>query len=254
MDYSSVTEQPGIGITLEALAMLHARYTYAARLCEGKNVLEVGCGAGMGLGLLTKRARVVVAGDYSERLLRQALAHYRERVPLVRLDAHRLPFATSSFDVVLLFEAIYYLKNPEQFLRECYRVLRAAGTLLLCLPNKEWTAFHSSPLSTRYFSTGELRELLTRCRFEAEIYGAFAATPFTVRQQIAARVRRAAIRLHLIPKTMKGKEKLKRLFYGKLAIIETEIEEESLEPEPLYLLTANGAHPEFKLLYVVARP
>lgn len=178
-DYGSVTEQPGIKVTVEARAMLHTRYAYAARFCDGKDVLEVGCGAGMGAGLLAKGARLMVGGDFSDSLLRQAHRHYRDRIPFVRLDAHCLPFGDASLDVVILFEAIYYLRSPTHFLRECFRVLRSGGTLLLCSVNKEWPGFNPSPFSRNYVSAKELRQLLIDNHFEAESYGAFPFAPAT---------------------------------------------------------------------------
>src|SRR2546427_8051575 len=118
-NYTTVTEVPGIRTSREQLAMLYARYAYATDLCGGKVVLEVACGAGQGLGYLVKKAKLVVGGDYTENLIRVAQRYYSGRVPLLRLDAHVLPFRDSSFDVVLLYEAIYYLAYPEQFLDEC---------------------------------------------------------------------------------------------------------------------------------------
>ena len=104
--------------------MLYTRYHLASQFSSGKDVLEVACGAGIGLGYLAKRARKAVGGDYSESLLRCVQSHYRSRVPLLRLDAHQLPFGDGSFDTVLLFETIYYLAEPGKFLDECSRVLR----------------------------------------------------------------------------------------------------------------------------------
>jgi protein-L-isoaspartate O-methyltransferase len=59
IDYSDVTEAHGNQITREALAMMCTRYVFAARLSDGRDVLEVGCGAGQGLGVLRERARRV---------------------------------------------------------------------------------------------------------------------------------------------------------------------------------------------------
>ena len=49
MNYATVTETPGNRVTRDAIAMMYTRYAFAARYCEGKQVLEVGCGAGPGL-------------------------------------------------------------------------------------------------------------------------------------------------------------------------------------------------------------
>jgi len=92
MDYSGVTETVGDHVTREALSMLYTRYAFARTLCEGRDVLEVACGGGQGLGYLASRARRVVGGDLTESLMAQAERHYGGRIPLVRLDAHGLLF------------------------------------------------------------------------------------------------------------------------------------------------------------------
>ena len=44
--------------------------------------------------------------------------------------------------------------------------------------------------------------------FNVEFYGAFSTIPKTVKEKIISTVRKIAVALHLIPKTMKGKELL----------------------------------------------
>jgi len=253
MDYTTVTEAPGVRITREALAMLYTCYVHAARFCEGKDVLEVACGVGLGLGYQAKRARTVVGGDCSEPLLRRAHQHYRGRVPLVRLDAHTLPFKDASFDVVILFEAIYYFLSPQECISECRRVLRREGLLLLCSANKEWSGFNPSPYSRYYLSATELRRLLLANDFDAEIYGAFSVSAATPSQKAIASIREQAVRWNLIPKTMKGKELLKRLFYGRLVVMGPEIEENMAKPEQLCPVPENRETAQYKVLYAIGR-
>src|SRR5882672_5808793 len=130
-DYSTVTEKPGDEITREAASMLVTRYAHAAAYCGGKDVLEIGCGSGHGLGYIGVRARRVVGGDCTHKLLKIAGDRYGTSVPLVRLDAESVPFTSSSFDVVVLHEAIYYLGSPARFVAEARRVLRPGGRLII---------------------------------------------------------------------------------------------------------------------------
>lgn len=51
-DFLDVTELRGSAISAEQLDRLINRYTWAATYCQGKDVIEVACGAGPGLGLL----------------------------------------------------------------------------------------------------------------------------------------------------------------------------------------------------------
>src|SRR5262245_32641103 len=74
--FENVTETTGIPLTPEAAEMMYTRYHAAAQAAESKRVLELGCGAGQGFGLLSRSARFLVGGDYSLPLLRDARRHY----------------------------------------------------------------------------------------------------------------------------------------------------------------------------------
>jgi SAM-dependent methyltransferase len=249
-DFSLVTETPGLGATREQLSMLQTRYHLAALGADGKDLLEVACGSGMGLGYLARRARRVVGGDCDPRVLDAAASHYGGRLGLLRLDAHRLPFLAASFDRVLLYEALYYLASASAFVAEARRVLRPAGSLLVCTVNREWSGFNPSPFSVRYYSAPELRALLEGEGFRVEVLGGFAASPRTLRDRIVGAVRSAAVALHLIPKSMKGKQWLKRLFLGKLTEMGPEVTEGMAPVEPLKPWSPEGDTP--KVLYAIA--
>lgn len=253
VDYSNVTEVPGLRTTNEGIAMLRSRYALAAQYSVGKRVLEVGCGAGIGLNYLARRARSLVGGDYTGSLLRRAQQELHGRCPLIQLDAHHLPFRDGSFDLVILFEAIYYLADPVQFVRECRRVLDVGGILLLSTVNPEWVAFNPSPFSKRYLSLLDLGQLLKEHDFDAEIYGTFPVRAAGMRQEWTEKIRKAAVRLHLIPATMKGKEFLKRLFYGRLETLPTDLDEDRMAPPPLYSLAPGADATGYKVLHGVGR-
>jgi SAM-dependent methyltransferase len=105
-----------------------------------------------------------------------------------------------------------------KFLWETYRVLRGGGVLLIAMVNKDWPEFNPSPFSTRYFSVPELGKLLHESGFNTEFYGAFSALPKGMKEKAITNIRKIAIALHFIPKTMKRKEFLKRIFFGKLLV------------------------------------
>ncbi len=252
-DYTTVTEIPGIGAAREQMSMLYTRYKTAAAFCDGKDVLEVACGAGQGLGYLAAKAIRVIGGDYTEGLLRLACRHYGGRVPLVRLDAHFLPFQDRSFDVIILYEAIYYLAQPDQFLADSRRVLRDKGVVLICTVNKEWSDFNPSPFSRRYFSARELVDLLEGRGFSVELYGAFPALTRSAKDRLMSMIKRAAVRVHLIPKTMKGKEALKRLFFGRLTPIPPEVTDGMAEQYQLVPIKGNSVVSAYKVLYAIGQ-
>lgn len=252
IDYSEVTEAPGTLVSQEAMDMVATRYRFAADISAGKRVLEVACGPGPGLGLLASSARFLVGGDYTDTLLRKALAHYRGRVPLVRLDAAHLPFGDRTFDVVVLFEAIYFLPDVLSFLASCHRVLAPGGTIVIATVNPEWDAFNPSPNSTKYWSASALATLLTNAGFRAELYGGFPGSDPSLRGNITATLKRIAIRFHLIPQTMKGKEFLKRLAFGTLSAFPAEVVPETGTYHPPSRIADPRAPGDFKVLYAVA--
>jgi SAM-dependent methyltransferase len=252
-DYSTVTESPGTHVTREGLDMAWTRYAFAAEYCDGRGVLDVACGAGQGLGHLRRRARRVVGGDYTGRLLAGARAHYGPSMGLVRLDAHALPFAPRSFDLLILFEAIYYLARPEAFLAESRRLLRPGGLVLVCTANRHRPDFSPSPHSVRYWSARELEALMRSQGFEVELFGAFPTRADSARDRIVGVLRRVAVALHLMPKTMKGKELLKRVFLGRLLEFPPEVDERTGAYDRPVRIAAGQDTPDYKVIYAVGR-
>ena len=149
--YSTVTELAGDEITAEQLERLCHRYYWAGTFCAGKDVIEAACGTGPGLGYLSKVAKSIRAGDYMTNILQRAKNHYGNRIDLRQFDAQDMPFEDHSADVVILFEAIYYLPRADKFVSECRRVLRKAGQVLIATANKDLYDFNPSPFSHTYY-------------------------------------------------------------------------------------------------------
>jgi len=110
------------GTTEAALALLDAP--------PNGRVLDLGCYHGdVSLHLQQRGYRVsscdLVAYPGTERL-----ADFRVA------DANQsLPYADAAFDSVLCTEVIEHLENPTNLLRQCARVLRLGGSLVLSTPN-----------------------------------------------------------------------------------------------------------------------
>jgi SAM-dependent methyltransferase len=138
-------------------------------------------------------------------------------------------------------------------LQEAHRVLRDGGILLITTVNKDWSEFNPNPFSTRYFSVSELNKLLHEKGFNAEFYGAFSALPKGLKAKTLALIKRTAVALHLIPKTMKGKEFLKRIFFGKLIHLPHEITEGMADYTPPIHIPDDRPNYEYKVIYAVPR-
>lgn len=252
-DYTNLTEITGSKISREQLQRMYNRYYFAAELSKDKDVLEVACGVGQGLGLLAKKARRVVAGDYTENLVVIAQKHYGDRVRILKIDAHNLPFEDKSFDLVILYEAIYYLQNPEKFVQEARRILREGGCILICTANKDWEGFNPSPHSYRYFSVPELSSLLKKYGFKVEMRGDCLTSKGSLISKVISMAKKMAIGLHLIPKTMKSREWLKRIFFGRLEPMKAELQEgDALYCEPT-IISDNLPNRDYKVIFAIGK-
>ena len=222
-DYLSVTEVAGDDVTVEQVDRMCQRYYWAGNYCQGKDVLEVACGTGQGAGYLAGLARSYRAGDYSEKILGIARAHYGERIQFQQLDAQQVPFEDGSFDVVVLFEAIYYLFSAERFVAECRRVLRPGGKVLIATANKDLYDFNPSPHSFAYYGVSELNDLFRRYGFASSFFGNTPVDGLSWRQRMLRPVKKFVTNSGLMPKTMAGKKILKRLVFGSLVPMPAEI-------------------------------
>lgn len=233
--------------------MLVTRYALAADHGAGKDVLEVASGSGIGLGYLARRARRVVGGDCTASLLRIAQRSQGGGVSLVQFDAAELPFRADSFDVVVLYEAIYYLTRADRFVCEARRVLRAPGTLLVCSVNSEWSDFNPSPHSVTYYGPGALRGLLEAEGFRVDLFGGFPVHQGSTRDRVISLLKRGAVTLGLMPRTMRGKQLLKGLFLGPLRQLPEQVSDDLATRAPLVRLTDGVEQGAFKVLYAVGR-
>lgn len=250
--FSDVTELAGTEISVEQLERMLHRYHWAAGYCRDKDVVEVGCGSGQGLGLLSNVARSLEAGDYSAEILSIALRHYSDRVKLSVFDAQSLPFADGSKDVVILFEAIYYVPDATRFVTESRRVLRPGGRVLIATANKDLSDFNPSPLSHCYYGTMELADLFRQEGFEVELFGYLPMAAVTWRQKLLRPAKRIAVALGLMPKTMRGKRLLKRLVFGEMVAMPAELPQRKQPPIPPTLVSAGMADRLHKVLYCCA--
>jgi len=106
------------------------------RLPSRGTILEVGCGEGVNLDVLSHPGLRCVGCDVAHLPLRMAL----ERAPAdgsrayLQTNGERLPFRPGSFDAVLAISVLEHLVEPERALAAMIDVLRPGGSLLLLSP------------------------------------------------------------------------------------------------------------------------
>jgi SAM-dependent methyltransferase len=153
---------------------------------------------------------------------------------------------------LILFEALYYLRDVSAFVRECRRVLRPGGTVLLATANKDLRDFNASPHSHRYLGVVELREEFGAEGFETRFWGYLDVSATSLRQRLLRPVKRAVVAAGLMPKTMRGKVLLKRLVFGNPVVMPAEIMAAATDYSGPELLPADVPDRKHKVIYCEA--
>lgn len=139
--------------------------TYAT---PGLDVLDLGVGGGRTTPRLARAARSYVGVDYSEPMVarcRAAFPHLRfEHRDATRLDA----FADASFDLAVFsfngLDSIPTLDGRHACLRECARVLRPGGVLIVSVHNARYLFFPPVFAGARSFAHRARRALYAGLR------------------------------------------------------------------------------------------
>ncbi|HLC73026.1 MAG TPA: class I SAM-dependent methyltransferase [Candidatus Nanoarchaeia archaeon] len=86
-------------------------------------VLDNGCGTGKLISVIPE-GNIIVGSDVSLDMLKEAKKRLKY---LVRAQAEKLPFKDEIFDVVYTDSVLHHLKNPEEGIKEIFRVLKDDG-------------------------------------------------------------------------------------------------------------------------------
>jgi SAM-dependent methyltransferase len=82
------------------------------------------------------------------------------------LPGETLPFEDSEFDIILSSQVLEHVKDVDQYLHECSRLLKENGTLLLST-HGTWQ-YHASPYDYHRWTSIGLKNLLERFSFEVK--------------------------------------------------------------------------------------
>lgn len=127
-------------------------------------VLDVGCGSGRNMRLLSRYADCVVGLDRSPVALRLAA---QEGLPTMRADAKAIPLPDGSVDLLSALDVLEHLEDDLAALREFRRVLKPEGLLLVAVPAYRflWSEHDEALMHRRRYIASELHARLNRCGF-----------------------------------------------------------------------------------------
>ena len=149
-------------------------------LAPYKKVLEIGVATGGFAVPLSKRVKKVYACDFSKALLEKGKQGVLEK-NLVHIDfqvqdPYNLLYENEEFDVVIISNCLYRVKEPEQLLREARRVLKNEGVLIAPgyvlasskLEQTIWKLYHNTLEDRCYHIWSGLtyRGLFESCQFQ----------------------------------------------------------------------------------------
>jgi ubiquinone/menaquinone biosynthesis C-methylase UbiE len=96
---------------------------------RGEKVLEIGCGTGSDLLQFAKQGALATGVDLTTKHVELARRRVGDLAVVYEADARYLPFEDASFDYVYSHGVLHHSDEPEQIVREMFRVLRPGGRI-----------------------------------------------------------------------------------------------------------------------------
>jgi SAM-dependent methyltransferase len=113
--------------------------------------LDVGCGTGIALNMISKKNKNVYGIEISQTSVKVCKS---KKLNCQQYDGETIPFKDSFFDVVGSFNVLEHTDNPVSFLNENLRVLKNKGYLFVVCPN-----FLSTTNNYHYHTKGITRKI-----------------------------------------------------------------------------------------------
>jgi ubiquinone/menaquinone biosynthesis C-methylase UbiE len=152
------------------------------RISGGGKLLDLGCGTGLFVERYLMRGEKAMGLDLSRGMIERAI----QRCPgtsFTVASADQIPFREGTFDVVVSLLVFSYMSDPEQMLREAFRVLRPGGKAVICTLGRNiltsgLPAIYQisevmrvsevcvGAFGERYYNEAEMKELYERAGFE----------------------------------------------------------------------------------------
>jgi hypothetical protein len=124
-------------------------------------VLDAGCGVGYGAEMIARAGASRVVGiDLAPEAIAAASERVGEMADFQVGDVQDLPFDEGSFDLVVCFEVLEHLEDPEPAITALKDVLREGGLLIVSSPNRGVYP-PGNPYHLHEFTLEELRDALT---------------------------------------------------------------------------------------------
>jgi glycosyltransferase involved in cell wall biosynthesis len=148
------------------------RIKYTAEFLRGRSV-EIGCASGISTNTMIQHLKNINRKGVSLEAVEPTDWGYAEAVrtnPHIKFTkamGEDLPFEDGEFDTVLCAEVVEHVLNPHLFLKECSRICKKGGRLIVTFPN----GVHPDPDHQHVFSPVSATKLLEPFAEKTRIYG-----------------------------------------------------------------------------------
>jgi SAM-dependent methyltransferase len=167
------------------------RLQFAAPYCRGRNVLDAGCGAGLGAHYLARHGATKAIGvDVSTEAIDEAQREFAGEAVSFRVgDLQRLDSvfdASERFGAIVSFEVLAHLPEPDAFLGATCKLMEQDGVLVLSTPNREAVMANGPPAYSFYFDPFDPRrfeDLLNRHYGIVQLWGQWLTPAGQLRKQ-----------------------------------------------------------------------
>ncbi len=106
---------------------------------RGRQVLDVGCGAGVDLARFARGGAVTTGVDVAESAVELARTNFAQQGlsgTFEVANGELLPFPDNTFDLVYAHGVVQYTSHPQQLVDECRRVLKPGGRAIFQVYNR----------------------------------------------------------------------------------------------------------------------
>jgi SAM-dependent methyltransferase len=108
----------------------HKRISELLSFEIGDSVLEIGCGFGMLLKKIPLRQKIGI--ELSEVPIKEC---QKQGLSIIKANVEEgIPFREGCFDIVIMNEVLEHFNTPKNVLRECVRILKTNGKILITTP------------------------------------------------------------------------------------------------------------------------
>lgn len=145
---------------------------YLGDAVPGGRLLDIGCGNGDFLARMRRRGWIVEGLEVDPEAVEAARAAHGLTIHLGDLEG--LAFPGNSFDAITMNQVIEHVHEPVPLIRECLRILKPGGKLVVATPNisslghrtygRNWSHL-DPPRHLHLFTKRTLRECATRAGF-----------------------------------------------------------------------------------------